>query len=129
MATRPIRWSYAMTATEELTFESTSYFARDRVRVEGRLLKQHDHEAGVGHNQTVVLLRGGGFSALSWTNFSRNIVVLAVDQLDYGYSSRHVEHGQFNRFAATALNGLFDQLSLGVFRWWAIRWVGRPRCG
>ncbi|AKN15984.1 4,5:9,10-diseco-3-hydroxy-5,9,17-trioxoandrosta-1(10),2-diene-4-oate hydrolase [Mycobacterium haemophilum] len=107
-----------MTATEELTFESTSRFAE--VQVEGGPLKLHYHEAGVGNDQTVVLLHGGGPGASSWTNFSRNIAVLAqhfhvlaVDQPGYGHSDKRAEHGQFNRFAATALNGLFDQLNLG----------------
>jgi len=68
----------------------------------------------------VVLLHGGGPGAASWTNFSRNIPVLAqqfhvlaVDQPGYGHSDKRVEHGQFNRFAARALEGLFDQLGLG----------------
>ena len=63
-----------MTATEELTFESTSRYAE--VDVDGPL-KLHYHEAGVGNDQTVVLLHGGGPGAASWTNFSRNIPVLA----------------------------------------------------
>lgn len=106
-----------MTATEELTFESTSRFAE--VDVDGPL-KLHYHEAGVGNDQTVVLLHGGGPGAASWTNFSRNIAVLArhfhvlaVDQPGYGHSDKRAEHGQFNRYAAMALKGLFDQLGLG----------------
>jgi len=106
-----------MTATEELTFESTSRFAE--VDVDGPL-KLHYHEAGVGNDQTVVLLHGGGPGAASWTNFSRNIPVLArqfhvlaVDQPGYGLSDKRAEHGQFNHYAARALNGLFDQLGLG----------------
>jgi 4,5:9,10-diseco-3-hydroxy-5,9,17-trioxoandrosta-1(10),2-diene-4-oate hydrolase len=106
-----------MTATEELTFESTSRFAE--VDVDGPL-KLHYHEAGVGNDQTVVLLHGGGPGASSWTNFSRNIAVLArrfrvlaVDQPGYGLSDKRAEHGQFNRYAARALKGLFDQLDLG----------------
>ena len=39
--------------------------------------------------------------------------VLAVDQPGYGHSDKRAEHGQFNRYAARALNGLFDQLGLG----------------
>ena len=106
-----------MTATEELTFESTSRYAE--VDVDGPL-KLHYHEAGVGNPQTVVLLHGGGPGASSWTNFSRNIGVLAqqfhvlaVDQPGYGHSDKRTEHGQFNRYAATALKGLFDELDLG----------------
>ncbi|OOK75409.1 4,5-9,10-diseco-3-hydroxy-5,9,17-trioxoandrosta-1(10),2-diene-4-oate hydrolase [Mycobacterium kansasii] len=107
-----------MTATtQEVTFESTSRFAE--VDVDGPL-KLHYHEAGVGNDQTVVLLHGGGPGASSWTNFARNIAVLAkhfhvlaVDQPGYGHSDKRAEHGQFNRYAATALKGLFDQLGLG----------------
>jgi 4,5:9,10-diseco-3-hydroxy-5,9,17-trioxoandrosta-1(10),2-diene-4-oate hydrolase len=103
--------------TEELTVESTSRCME--VDVDGPL-KLHYHEAGVGNEQTVVLLHGGGPGASSWTNFSRNIAVLAeqfhvlaVDQPGYGHSDKRAEHGQFNRFAARALKGLFDQLELG----------------
>lgn len=109
-----------MTATEELTFESTSRFAE--VDVDGPL-KLHYHEAGLsfkGTGRTVVLLHGGGPGAASWTNFGRNIPVLArhfhvlaVDQPGYGLSDKRAEHGQFNRYAARALNGLFEQLELG----------------
>ncbi|MBV9352791.1 MAG: alpha/beta fold hydrolase [Mycobacterium sp.] len=105
-----------MTATEEMTFESTSRYAE--VDVDGPL-KLHYHEAGAGNPQTVVLLHGGGPGASSWTNFSRNIGVLAqrfhvlaVDQPGYGHSDKRAEHGQFNRYAATALKGLFDQLGI-----------------
>src|SRR6202012_3064649 len=77
-------------------------------------------EAGVGKEQTVVLLHGGGPGAASWTNFSRNIPVLAerfhvlaVDQPGYGHSDKRAEHGQFNHYAARALKGLFDHLGLG----------------
>ena len=102
--------------TEELTFESTSRFAE--VDVDGPL-KLHYHEAGVGNDQTVVLLHGGGPGAASWTNFSRNIPVLAqqfhvlaVDQPGYGLSDKRAEHGQFNHYAARALK-VSDQLGLG----------------
>ncbi|MBV8292893.1 MAG: alpha/beta fold hydrolase [Mycobacterium sp.] len=104
-----------MTATEELTFESTSRYAQ--VRDDMRL---HYHEAGTGNDQTIVLLHGGGPGASSWSNFSRNIAVLAqrfhvlaVDQPGYGLSDKHTEHEQYNRYSATALKGLFDQLGLG----------------
>src|ERR1700745_2511566 len=106
-----------MTATDEMTFESTSRFVE--VDVDGPL-KLHYHEAGAGNEQTVVLLHGGGPGAASWTNFSRNIPVLArqfhvlaVDQPGYGHSDKRAEHGQFNHYAARALKGLFDQLGLG----------------
>jgi 4,5:9,10-diseco-3-hydroxy-5,9,17-trioxoandrosta-1(10),2-diene-4-oate hydrolase len=104
---------------EELTFESTSRFAEvDGPDLAGPL-KLHYHEAGVGNDQTVVLLHGGGPGASSWTNFSRNFEVLAqhfhvlaVDQPGYGHSGKRTEHCQFNWYAATALKALFDQLGL-----------------
>jgi 4,5:9,10-diseco-3-hydroxy-5,9,17-trioxoandrosta-1(10),2-diene-4-oate hydrolase len=103
-------------ATEELTFESTLRFAE--VDVDGPL-KLHYHEAGSPSSPTAVLLHGGGPGASSWTNFARNIGVLAqhfhvlaVDQPGYGHSDKRAEHGQFNRYAATALKGLFDQLGI-----------------
>jgi 4,5:9,10-diseco-3-hydroxy-5,9,17-trioxoandrosta-1(10),2-diene-4-oate hydrolase len=105
-----------VTATQDLTFESTSRFAQ--VDVDGPL-KLHYHEAGVGNGPTVVLLHGGGPGASSWTNFSRNIAVLAqrfhvlaVDQPGYGHSDKRAQHAHFNRYAATALRALFDELGV-----------------
>jgi 4,5:9,10-diseco-3-hydroxy-5,9,17-trioxoandrosta-1(10),2-diene-4-oate hydrolase len=99
---------------QEPTFESTSRYAQ--VRDDMRL---HFHEAGVGNPQTVVLLHGGGPGASSWSNFSRNIAVLArhfhvlaVDQPGYGQSDKHAEHEQYNRYSATALLNLFDHLKI-----------------
>ena len=69
--------------------------------------------------ETVVLLHGGGPGASSWSNFSKNIAVLAqhfhvlaVDQPGYGQSDKHTEHEQYNRYSATALLNLFDQLGI-----------------
>ncbi|BBY64521.1 4,5:9,10-diseco-3-hydroxy-5,9,17-trioxoandrosta-1(10),2-diene-4-oate hydrolase [Mycolicibacterium helvum] len=101
-------------AQQELTFASTSRYAQ--VRDDMRL---HFHEAGVGNPRTVVLLHGGGPGASSWSNFSRNIGVLAkyfhvlaVDQPGYGHSDKHAEHEQYNRYSATALLNLFDHLKI-----------------
>ncbi|CAJ1495467.1 4,5:9,10-diseco-3-hydroxy-5,9,17-trioxoandrosta-1(10),2-diene-4-oate hydrolase [[Mycobacterium] burgundiense] len=98
----------------EITFESTSRFAQ--VRPDMRL---HYHEAGDPSAPPVVLLHGGGPGASSWSNFSRNIAVLArqfrvlaVDQPGYGHSDKHTEHEQYNRYSATALLNLFDQLGI-----------------
>jgi 4,5:9,10-diseco-3-hydroxy-5,9,17-trioxoandrosta-1(10),2-diene-4-oate hydrolase len=96
------------------TFESTSRYAQ--VREDMRL---HYHEAGVGNGETVVLLHGGGPGASSWSNFSKNIAVLAqhfhvlaVDQPGYGHSDKHTEHEQYNRYSGTALLNLFDHLGI-----------------
>ena len=76
---------------QEITFESTSRFAD--VRGKGPAMRLHYHEAGDPESPTVVLLHGGGPGASSWSNFGRNIPVLAehfhvlaVDQPGYGHS-------------------------------------------
>ena len=90
------------------TFESTSRYAQVRPD-----MKLHYHEAGDPSAETVVLLHGGGPGASSWSNFGKNIPVLAerfhvlaVDQPGYGHSDKHTEHEQYNRYSATALLGL-----------------------
>jgi 4,5:9,10-diseco-3-hydroxy-5,9,17-trioxoandrosta-1(10),2-diene-4-oate hydrolase len=104
-----------VTTTEEsLTYESTSRFAQVRPD-----LKLHFHEAGVGNDQTIVLLHGGGPGASSWSNFARNIPVLAknfhviaVDQPGYGQSDKPTEHPQYFAHSASALNDLLDALEI-----------------
>ncbi len=103
-----------MTATEELTYESTSRFAQVRDD-----LKLHYHEAGVGNGPTIVLLHGGGPGASSWSNFARNIPVLAqqfhviaVDQPGYGRSDKPTEHPQYFRHSASALKDLLDTIGI-----------------
>jgi len=103
-----------VTATEELTYESTSRFAQ--VRDDLRL---HYHEAGVGHDTTIVLLHGGGPGASSWSNFAKNIPVLArrfhviaVDQPGYGRSDKPTEHPQYFVHSASALADLLDTLGI-----------------
>src|ERR1700694_4499480 len=105
----------SQTDTDQPTFASTSRYAQ--VRDDMRL---HYHEAGVGNDETVVLLHGGGPGASSWSNFGRNIgvlgphfQVLAVNNPANGHSDKHTEHQQFNRYSATALLGLLDQLGIG----------------
>src|SRR5215218_10721418 len=102
---------------QEITFESTSRYAQ--VRSGSLDIRLHYHEAGVGNDQTIVLLHGGGPGASSWSNFGRNIAVLAqhfhvlaVDQPGYGHSDKHTEHEQYNRYSAKVLLGLFDHLGL-----------------
>lgn len=103
-----------MTSTVEITAESTSRFAQ--VRPDLRL---HYHEAGVGNGPTIVLLHGGGPGASSWSNFSRNIPVLAqnfhvlaVDQPGYGQSDKPTEHPQYFVHSASALKELLDHLEI-----------------
>lgn len=103
-----------MTSTTELTYESTSRFAQVRPD-----LTLHYHEAGVGNGPTIVLLHGGGPGASSWSNFSRNIPVLAqdfhviaVDQPGYGRSDKPTEHPQYFVHSASALKDLLDTLRI-----------------
>ncbi|WP_094980935.1 4,5:9,10-diseco-3-hydroxy-5,9,17-trioxoandrosta-1(10),2-diene-4-oate hydrolase [Rhodococcus pyridinivorans] len=103
-----------MTAIDEITYESTSRFAQ--VRDDLRL---HYHEAGVGNDTTIVLLHGGGPGASSWSNFARNIPVLAqrfhvlaVDQPGYGRSDKPTEHPQYFVHSASALKDLLDTIGI-----------------
>ncbi|WP_338771257.1 4,5:9,10-diseco-3-hydroxy-5,9,17-trioxoandrosta-1(10),2-diene-4-oate hydrolase [Nocardia vulneris] len=103
-----------MTSTVALTAESTSRYAQVRPD-----LNLHYHEAGVGNGPTIVLLHGGGPGASSWSNFARNIPVLAehfhviaVDQPGYGRSDKPTEHPQYFVHSASALNDLLDHLEI-----------------
>ena len=99
----------------DVTFDSTSRFAE--VDAVDRRMRLHYHEAGEG--EPVVLLHGGGPGASSWSNFGRNIAVLAqhfrviaIDQPGYGQSDKHTEHEQYNRYSANAVLGLFNHLGI-----------------
>ena len=101
----------------DVTFESTSRFAD--IRSGERDMRLHYHQAGEGNEQAVVLLHGGGPGASSWSNFGRNIAVLArhfhviaIDQPGYGHSDKHTEHEQYNRYSADAVLGLFNHLGI-----------------
>ena len=64
---------------QDITFESTSRYADVHSSAGDfqRDMRLHYHEAGEGNDQTIVLLHGGGPGASSWSNFGRNIAVLA----------------------------------------------------
>ncbi|MEV0434669.1 4,5:9,10-diseco-3-hydroxy-5,9,17-trioxoandrosta-1(10),2-diene-4-oate hydrolase [Nocardia sp. NPDC050413] len=103
-----------MTQTAEITYESTSRFAQVTPS-----LKLHYHEAGVGNGPTIVLLHGGGPGASAWSNFARNIPVLAenfhviaLDQPGFGKSDKPVDHPQYFVHASTALLALLDHLEI-----------------
>jgi 4,5:9,10-diseco-3-hydroxy-5,9,17-trioxoandrosta-1(10),2-diene-4-oate hydrolase len=73
--------------------------------------------AGRGDADTVVLLHGGGPGASSWSNFGKNMPVLAkrfrvlmMDLPGYGQSAARPVTGHFFTVAAGALAGLLDQL-------------------
>ena len=74
---------------------------------------------GRGDADTVVLLHGGGPGASAWSNFSRNMPVLArrfravmMDLPGYGKSAARPVTGHFFAVAAEALAGLLDQLGI-----------------
>nr|WP_198429284.1 4,5:9,10-diseco-3-hydroxy-5,9,17-trioxoandrosta-1(10),2-diene-4-oate hydrolase [Nocardia bovistercoris] len=82
-------------------------------------MKLHYHEAGVGNGPTIVLLHGGGPGASSWSNFSRNIPVLArdfhviaVDQPGFGRSDKPTDHPQYFVHSSSALNDLLTHLEI-----------------
>ncbi|GAA1944547.1 4,5:9,10-diseco-3-hydroxy-5,9,17-trioxoandrosta-1(10),2-diene-4-oate hydrolase [Amycolatopsis minnesotensis] len=85
----------------------------------GNGLRLHYHEAGEEHDETVILLHGGGPGASAWSNFGRNLPVfgksyrtLAVDQPGFGRSDKPVEHPQYFRHSADAVVGLMDELGI-----------------
>ena len=75
---------------------------------------------GRGDADTVVLLHGGGPGASSWSNFGRNMPVIArrfravlMDLPGYGGSVARPPTGHFFTLAADALAGLLDELAIG----------------
>jgi 4,5:9,10-diseco-3-hydroxy-5,9,17-trioxoandrosta-1(10),2-diene-4-oate hydrolase len=84
-------------------------------------LRLHYHEAGAEHDETLILLHGGGPGASAWSNFGRNLPVfaksyrtLAIDQPGFGLSDKPTEHPQYFKHSADAVVGLMD--SLGIER-------------
>ncbi|MFD2418893.1 4,5:9,10-diseco-3-hydroxy-5,9,17-trioxoandrosta-1(10),2-diene-4-oate hydrolase [Amycolatopsis pigmentata] len=82
-------------------------------------LRLHYHEAGVEHEQTVLMLHGGGPGASAWSNFGRNVPVfakafrtIAVDQPGFGLSDKPVDHPQYFSHSAEAVLGLLDKLGI-----------------
>jgi 4,5:9,10-diseco-3-hydroxy-5,9,17-trioxoandrosta-1(10),2-diene-4-oate hydrolase len=106
-----------MTAVAEKagsTHESTSRYVKVRED-----LTLHLHEAGQADAQTVVLLHGGGPGASAWSNFRKNIDVLAeryhvlaVDQPGFGLSDKPTKHPQYFSHSADALRDLLDVLEI-----------------
>jgi len=105
----------------DLDAESTSHVTD----VSGFAVRYHDSGptteapagAGRGDADTVVLLHGGGPGASSWSNFGKNMPVLAkrfrvlmMDLPGYGQSAARPVTGHFFAVAAQALAGLLDQL-------------------
>jgi 4,5:9,10-diseco-3-hydroxy-5,9,17-trioxoandrosta-1(10),2-diene-4-oate hydrolase len=103
-----------MTVTA-LSAESTGHVAE----IGG--LPVHYHEAGPvsAPAGTVVLLHGGGPGASAWSNFGRNMPVIAerfrtvmMDLPGYGQTGARPATGHFFTVAAEALAGLLDQLGI-----------------
>ena len=96
----------------ELTEESTSRFIQlDDYRM-------HLHEAGNG--EALILLHGGGPGASAWSNFRRNIPVLAqhfrvlaIDMVGYGKSDKPIlTEEDFTTFNARAISKLLAKLGI-----------------
>ncbi|MDP9117654.1 MAG: alpha/beta fold hydrolase [Actinomycetota bacterium] len=83
-------------------------------------MRLHYHQAGDPSADTVVMLHGGGPGASAWSNFGRNMAVLAsqfhvlaIDQPGFGRSDKPVElPSQFYTFSADAILELLDQLGV-----------------
>jgi 4,5:9,10-diseco-3-hydroxy-5,9,17-trioxoandrosta-1(10),2-diene-4-oate hydrolase len=84
-------------------------------------LRLHYHEAGsaAGGALPLVLLHGGGPGASGWSNFGRNLPVMAghfrtllPDLPGFGQSAKPPVTGNYFTFAADALAGLLDTLGL-----------------
>ncbi|WAL67571.1 alpha/beta fold hydrolase [Amycolatopsis cynarae] len=82
-------------------------------------LRLHYHEAGAEHEETLILLHGGGPGASAWSNFARNIPVfaksyrvIAVDQPGFGRSDKPTEHPQYFTHSSQAVIGLMDELGI-----------------
>ena len=103
--------------------ESTSHIAD----IAGFGVRYHDSgpaagaAAGTGRGDagTVVLLHGGGPGASAWSNFGRNMPVIAkqfralmMDLPGYGKSAARPVTGHFFTVTADALAGLLDELSI-----------------
>ena len=76
--------------------------------------------SGRGDADTVVLLHGGGPGASAWSNFGRNMPVIAkrfravmMDLPGYGGSVARPPTAHFFTLAADALAGLLDDLAIG----------------
>ena len=114
----------ATDAGSPATFDSTSRLATTAADGPGRGLTIHYHDAGPadpdadGH-LPVVLLHGGGPGATAWSNFGRNVGVLArrfrvlaVDQPGFGRSDKWDEHPQYFTHSSGGLAGLLDELGV-----------------
>jgi 4,5:9,10-diseco-3-hydroxy-5,9,17-trioxoandrosta-1(10),2-diene-4-oate hydrolase len=111
-------------AAPAVTFESTSRFADTTAGPGGTPLRLHYHEAGpagpdAAGTVPVVLLHGGGPGATAWSNFGRNVGVLAerfrvlaVDQPGFGRSDKPGGHPQYFTYSSEALAGLLDALGI-----------------
>ena len=102
--------STTTTDSTELTYESTSRM------VVTRRWAIHVNEAGVGHDETIILLHGSGPGATGWSNFSQNIPalaehyrVIAVDMPGWGESDPVTWQ---DRDHSTALLDLMDALEI-----------------
>ncbi|WP_037078517.1 4,5:9,10-diseco-3-hydroxy-5,9,17-trioxoandrosta-1(10),2-diene-4-oate hydrolase [Pseudonocardia spinosispora] len=82
-------------------------------------VRLHYHQAGEQHDEAVVMLHGGGPGATGWSNFGRNLEVLAgslrtvaVDQPGFGGSGSPIEGSHYFTHSADTLLGLLDHLGI-----------------
>jgi 4,5:9,10-diseco-3-hydroxy-5,9,17-trioxoandrosta-1(10),2-diene-4-oate hydrolase len=98
-------------------FASTSRYG------EAAGMRLHYHEAGPAEQvggTPVIMLHGGGPGASAWSNFGRNLPVIAarfrtlmIDQPGFGSSAKPPVTGHYFTFAAEALAALLDELGIG----------------
>ena len=114
-------------AQQSITFESTSRYAD--VRAGDRDMRLHYHQAGEGNGETVVLLHGGGPGASSWSNFGRNIAVLARHfHVIAGTPTSTPSTSSTTATAQTPFSRSSTTSASNSLRWWAIRWAAALRC-
>lgn len=82
-------------------------------------LRLHYHETGTEHEETVLLVHGGGPGSSAWSNFKHNIPefgkyfhTVAPDQPGFGLSDKPTEHPQYFVHSSSALVALLDQLGI-----------------
>jgi len=87
-----------MTALADSTVPILDFDETSRFTTLPSGLTLHYHEAGEQHANVVVLLHGGGPGATAWSNFGRNMAVmaqkyhvLAIDQPGFGLSDKPTE--------------------------------------
>ncbi|NKW62507.1 alpha/beta fold hydrolase [Rhodococcus hoagii] len=102
-----------MTATEELTYESTSRFAQVRDDLK---LHYHERESATAHDRAAARRRSRRVVVVQLREnipvLAQQFHVIAVDQPGYGRSDKPTEHPQYFRHSASALKDLLDTIGI-----------------